>query len=358
MKTLPLVATVVVAVAVGTIIAEKNGMIGKSAFSSEGLAAEGVFPSLEGATGWLNTKPLDAADLRGKVVLVDFWTYSCINWLRTEPYVRAWAEKYKDDGLVVIGVHTPEFSFEKDVNNVKWAAEKYQVNYPIVIDSDYAIWRAFENNAWPALYFIDAAGRIRHHHFGEGDYEHSEEVIQELLVEAGKSGFDPDPVHVAGTGVEAAADFETLATPETYVGYGRTDNFASAGGIVRDAPNFYSIPEDLRLNRWALSGRWRVGREATSLTDTNGRIAVRFRARDVNLVMGAAARGSAVRFQVRIDGEAPGQNAGVDVAGDGSGMVKEQRLYQLVRQGQPVADRTFEIEFLDPGVEAFSFTFG
>ena len=358
MKTFPLVATLTIIVAAGAILAENKPMIGKSSLSLAWLTSEGKFPSLDGATGWLNSKPLDSAELRGKVVLVDFWTYSCINWLRTEPYIRAWAEKYKNQGLVVIGVHSPEFAFEKNVDNVRRYAMEMKVDYPIAIDSDYGIWRAFSNNYWPALYLIDAEGRIRHHQYGEGGYERTEAMIQQLLVEAGKSGFDRDPIGIEGTGVEAAADTDTLGTSETYVGYARTVNFASDGGVVEDAPSLYAVPEDLRLNHWALSGRWSIGREATTLIEANGRIAFRFRARDVHLVMGPAARGSTVRYKVRIDGEAPGKNAGLDVAEDGTGTAKEQRLYQLVRQQQPIADRTFEIEFLDPGVEAFSFTFG
>jgi thiol-disulfide isomerase/thioredoxin len=322
------------------------------------LPIEGELPSLGSATEWLNSQPLTAAGLRGKVVLIDFWTYTCINWLRSLPYVRAWAEKYKDQGLVVVGVHTPEFAFEKNVDNVRRAAKDMRVDYPIAIDNDYAIWRAFNNSYWPALYFVDAQGHIRHHQFGEGAYEESEMIIQQLLEEAGNSGMGHDLVSVDARGAEAAADWGSLRSPENYLGYERTENFASPGGAVLDKPRFYDAPARLRLNNWALSGNWTVGEQATVLNEANGTIAYRFHARDLHLVMGPAARGTSVRFRVLIDGRPPGAANGIDVDDQGNGTVSEQRLYQLVRQPKPIADRYFEIEFLDSGVEAFAFTFG
>jgi thiol-disulfide isomerase/thioredoxin len=322
------------------------------------LPVEGELPSLGGATGWLNSPPLTAADLRGKVVLINFWTYTCINWLRQLPYVRAWAERYGDQGLVVIGVHTPEFAFESDVDNVRRAARDARVDYPVAIDSDYAVWRAFDNMYWPALYFVDAQGHIRHHHFGEGSYEESEMIIQQLLEDAGIEGVGHGLVSVDARGVEAGADWGSLRSPENYVGYGRTENFASPGGPVLDERRVYDAPARLRLNHWALSGDWTVEREAAVLNGANGRIAYRFHARDLHLVMGPAARGASVRFRVFIDGEPPGSAHGTDVDDGGNGTVGEQRLYQLIRQPEPIAERRFEIEFLDPGVEALAFTFG
>jgi thiol-disulfide isomerase/thioredoxin len=322
------------------------------------LPVEGELPSLGSATGWLNSQPLTVAGLRGKVVLIDFWTYTCINWLRTLPYVRAWAEKYKNQGLVVIGVHAPEFEFEKNVDNVRRAAKDMKVNYPIAIDNDYAIWRALKNEYWPALYFVDAQGRIRHHHFGEGEYEQSEMVIQQLLADARISNIDHKLVSVDARGVEAAADWGSLKSPENYVGYERTENFASPGGAVLDKRRVYAAPAQLRLNQWALSGDWTVKKQATALNKANGRIAYRFHARDVHLVMGPAVQGTSVRFRVLIDGKPPGAAHGIDVDDQGNGTVSEQRLYQLIRQPKPTADRQFEIEFLDAGVEVFAFTFG
>jgi thiol-disulfide isomerase/thioredoxin len=322
------------------------------------LPIEGELPSLGGATGWLNSRPLTAAGLRGKVVLIDFWTYTCINWLRQLPYVRAWAEKYKDQGLVVIGVHTPEFAFERDVENVRWAAKDIRVDYPIAIDNDYSIWRAFNNSYWPALYFVDAQGNIRHHQFGEGEYEQSEMILQQLLEEAGNGGIGHELVSVDARGAEAAADWGSLKTPENYLGYERTENFASPGGAVLDTRRVYATPERLRLNHWALSGDWTVEKQATVLNKANGRIAYRFHARDLHLVMGPAVRGTSVRFRVLIDGQVPGAAHGIDVDDQGNGTVAEQRMYQLIRQPEPIADRQFEIEFIDSGVEAFAFTFG
>jgi thiol-disulfide isomerase/thioredoxin len=322
------------------------------------LPVEGELPSLGGATAWLNSQPLTATGLRGKVVLSSFWTYTCINWLRSLPYVRAWAEKYKDHGLVVIGVHTPEFPFESNVENVRRAAKGLGVDYPIAIDSDYAIWRAFNNHYWPALYFADAQGRIRHHHFGEGQYEQSEMILQQLLAEAGNGDIAQELVSVDASGIEAAADWSTLRSPENYLGYDRTESFASPGDVVLDERRVYVTPARLRLNEWALSGDWTVRRQATALNAPNGRIVCGFHARDLHLVMGPAARGAPVRFRVLIDGRPPGAAHGLDVDEQGNGTVSEQRLYQLIRQPQPIDDRLFEIEFLDPGVEAYSFTFG
>jgi len=301
---------------------------------------------------------LTASGLRGKVVLVDVWTYTCINWLRTLPYVRAWAEKYKNQGLVVIGVHAPEFAFEKNIDNVRRAAKEMKVNYPIAIDNDFAIWRALKNEYWPALYFVDARGKIRHHQFGEGEYEQSERIIQQLLAEAGTGGIGHELVSVDARGAEAAADWGSLKSPENYVGYERTENFASPGGAVLDKRRDYAVPARLRLNQWALSGDWTVQKQATVLNKVNGRIAYRFHARDLHLVMGPAAPGTSVRFRVLIDGQSPGAAHGIDVDDQGNGKVTEQRLYQLIRQPKPIADRLFEIEFLDSGVEAFAFTFG
>ena len=322
------------------------------------LPVEGELPSLGGATGWLNSQPLSANSLRGKVVLVQFWTYTCINWLRTLAYVRAWGEKYEGQGLTVVGVHTPEFPFEKDVDNVRRAVKEMRVVYPVALDSDYAIWRAFENRYWPALYFIDAQGRIRHHQFGEGDYEQSERVIQQLLAEAGTGGVSHELVSVEAGGIEAAADWDSLKSPENYVGHERTENFASPGGAMPDKSCVYAAPAQLSLNQWALSGEWTVGKGAVVLNKASGRIAYSFHARDLNLVMGPSARGTSVRFRVALDGQPAVAAHGVDVDDQGNGTVIEQRLYQLIRQPKPINDRRFEIEFLDPGAEAFAFTFG
>jgi thiol-disulfide isomerase/thioredoxin len=344
-----------------TFAAAQFGMLGGAKAQSAPalrLPAEGDFPSLNGANGWLNSQPLTPAALRGKVVLVDFWTYTCVNWRRTLPYVRAWAEKYKDHGLVAIGVHTPEFSFEHDVENIRWAIHDMKIDYPVAIDSDYAIWRAFNNEYWPASYFIDAKGRIRHHQFGEGEYRQCEAGIQQLLAEAGIGGFGREAVSVDPYGAEVAADPTSLRSPETYTGYEQTADFASPGGAPRNKPHTYSFPVRLNLNDWALAGDWTVGKEAVAMNQPGGRIAYQFHARDLNLVMGPAARGAAVRFRVTIDGQPLAAAHGVDVDGEGNGTVMQQRLYQLIRQTAPIADRRFEIEFLDPGAEAFDFTFG
>lgn len=320
------------------------------------LPVEGVAPSLGGATTWINSPPLTMQQLRGKVVVVDFWTYSCINCLRSIPYVRAWAEKYRDQGLVVIGVHTPEFAFEKSEANVRQNVQRLGVAYPVAMDNDFAIWRAFDNKYWPAHYFIDAQGRIRHHHFGEGDYDGSERVIQQLLKEAG-ARVDASTVQVNAEGEAAAADFARLDSPETYVGYGRAENFRSPGGFARDEAKDYA-PAALSLNDWSLSGRWRVTREHADLQRGGGRLTFRFKARDLHLVMGSTTAGAAPRFRVRVDGAPPGDDAGMDIDAQGMGRIEGERLYQLVRQKGPVRERTFEIEFVDPGVQVFAFTFG
>jgi thiol-disulfide isomerase/thioredoxin len=361
MKPSQLVLAAILAGAIGVSIEATAGdkkMVQKMTSTVAQLPVEGEFPSLSGATGWLNSPPLTAAGLRGKVVLIDVWTYTCINWLRTLPYVRAWAEKYKNQGLVVIGVHSPEFAFEKNVDNVRRAAKDMRVDYPIAIDSDFAVWRALKNEYWPALYIVDAQGRIRHHQFGEGDYEQSERIIQQLLAEAGNSGIGRDLVSADARGAEAAADWGNLKSPENYVGYGRTENFASPGGAVLDKPRVYAAPARLKLNGWALSGDWTMQKQATVLNKPNGRIVYRFHARDLHLVMGPAVPGTSVRFRVLIDGKPPGAAHGIDVDDQGNGTVSEQRMYQLIRQPKPIADRQFEIEFLGPGVETFAFTFG
>jgi thiol-disulfide isomerase/thioredoxin len=301
--------------------------------------------SLSHATEWINSPPLTAEGLKGKVVVVQFWTYSCVNWLRTLPYARTWARKYRDAGLVVIGVHSPEFGFEHQVANVRWAAKSFGVEYPIAVDNDFEIWRGFGNQYWPALYVIDGRGRVRHRHFGEGEYEQSERVIQELLAEAGARGIGGDVASVAPDGVEAAADWGNLRSPETYLGSARGENRVSSG-------------KRLGLNQWALGGDWTVQREAAVLNERNGRISYLFHARDLNLVMSPGAGGKSVRFRILIDGQAPGAAHGVDVDEQGNGTIAEPRMYQLIRQAEPIADRQFEIQFLDPGVEAFVFTFG
>lgn len=322
------------------------------------LPVEGMFPPLDGAVEWVNSKPLSVEQLRGKVVLVDFWTYSCINCIRTIPYVRAWAEKYRDQGLVVIGVHAPEFAFEKRIDNVKRAVTDFDIRYPVAIDNDFAIWRAFGNSYWPAHYFIDAEGRIRHHHFGEGDYGRSERVIQELLAEAaGSSRSDSGFVQPDATGAEAAPDLAHLQSGEDYVGYMRASNLVSPERVAADAARDYTAGKP-RLNQWSLAGNWTVGAEQATLNRAGGAITYRFSARDLHLVLGPGKNGGRVRFQVKVDGAAPGPDHGSDINSDGNGTVGETRLYQLVRQSGEVRERTFEIRFLDPGVEAFVFTFG
>ncbi len=291
-------------------------------------------------------------------MLVNFWTYTCINWLRQLPYVRAWAEKYRDQGLVVLGVHTPEFSFEHNLENVRRAAQDMRISYPIAIDNDYAIWNAFANNYWPALYFVDAMGRIRHHHFGEGAYEESERVLQQLLNEANAAGVGDSLVAGDARGAEVAADWEDLRSPESYLGLARTDNFASPGGAQRGSGRAYTAPPQLRLNQWALTGNWTFENEAVVLNDGAGRIAYQFHARDVHLVMGPATPGTSIDFQVFIDGQPAGAAHGFDVDEQGHGTLTDQRLYQLIRQPLPVTDRRFEIEFRGPGAAGYAFTFG
>ena len=326
--------------------------------SSARLPVESRLPSLGGATEWLNSPPLTTEELRGNVVLVNFWTYTCINWLRQLPYVRAWAQKYSGHGLVVIGVHTPEFGFEHDLGNVRRAVRDMRVDYPVAIDNDYAVWSAFANHYWPALYFADAEGRIRHHHFGEGEYQQSEMVIQQLLAEAGSAGAGRELVSVDARGAEAPADWATLRSPESYTGYERTENFASPGGAVPGKRHAYQAPAQLRLNDWALSGDWTMDEQAATLNEAGGQVAYRFHARDLHLVMGPAVPDTSVRFRVLIDGQPPGAAHGADADDQGHGTVTGQRLHQLIRQPGPITDRTFEITFLDPGVQAYAFTFG
>jgi thiol-disulfide isomerase/thioredoxin len=324
---------------------------------SPALAVEGQLPDLGGAIGWLNSSPLSAKALRGKVVLVDFWTYTCINSLRPLPYIRAWADKYKQAGLVVIGVHTPEFSFEKERANVETAVRGLNVGFPVAIDSNYRIWNAFGNEYWPALYFIDAKGRVRHHYFGEGEYAQAEWVLQKLLEEAGATSLDGSTVRVVGEGIEAAPS-STVQSTETYVGYRRAERFASPGRLVRDAARTYHAPEQLSLNHWGLIGDWSIGAESAVLETPGGRVVFRFHSRDLHLVLAPRQDGRPVRFKVRLDGAAPGDAHGADSAPDGSGEIREPRLYQLIRQRARIDDHTFEIELLDAGARAVVFTFG
>ena len=332
-----------------TIAAAKFGTLATARVGSDMLP-------LARATTWLNSPPLTASELQGRVVVVEFWTYTCINWRRQLPYVRAWAVKYKDQGLVVIGVHSPEFSFEKNIDNIRWAAKDMHVEYPIAVDNDHAVWRGFSNEYWPALYFIDATGKIRHQQFGQGKYDESEKVIQKLLGEAGIADVRHDFVAVNAGGAEAQADWRHLQSGENYLGYERTENFA-----LRAAPDkrrVYSAPKQLGLNYWGLSGDWTMAREVILLNQTGGRIVYRFHSRDLHLVMGPASPESSARFRVYIDGAPPRSAHGVDVDDEGNGILKEPRMYQLIRQPSTIGDRQFEIEFLDPGVQAFSFTFG
>jgi thiol-disulfide isomerase/thioredoxin len=313
--------------------------------------AQAHMPSLGGATGWLNSEPLGPAELRGHVVLVNFWTLTCINWLRQEPYVRAWSQAYRDDGLIVIGVHTPEFSFEHDIDLVRQATEEREIDYPVAVDNDYEVWSAFANRYWPALYFVDADGIVRDQHFGEGRYEQSERVIQRLL------GVERELVSVEGIGVEAEADWDHLRTPETYLGYARGAQFASPDSAAFDESRAYSLPERLAFNHWALAGEWTIGPENVVLDQAGGTVAYRFDARDAHLVLSPGAR-EPIPFRVLLDGEAPGPSHGVDVDEDGNGLLRDGRMYQLVRQRDAVRERTLEIAFLEPGAEAYSFTFG
>src|SRR5258708_6234126 len=324
---------------------------------ASGAGDEGPMPGLDGAMAWLNSAPLSSKSLRGKVVLVNFWTYSCINSLRELPYMKAWAAKYKDAGLVVIGVHAPEFGFEKDPANVKNAVFGLKVAYPIPIDSNHSIWRAFRNEYWPADYFVDAKGRIRYHHFGEGEYEKSELVIQALLRENGATGLDGSTVRITADGAEAAPS-EDVRSPETYVGYARAENFASPERIARDSRKTYSPMARPALNQWGLGGSWNAGAESGTLESAPGKIVFRFHSRDLHMVLGPAKNGTPVRFKVKLNGATPGDDHGSDSGADGTGEVRQPRMYQLLRLKGSIKDATFEIEFLDPGVEVFSFTFG
>lgn len=337
---------------------QKGGAMMAAANHSDTLPIEGTLPPLEGAVQWLNSPPLTAEALKGKVVLVDFWTYSCINCLRTLPYVKAWAEKYRDQGLVVIGVHAPEFAFERDVSNVTKAMKDLGITYPVAIDNAYKIWRAFDNQYWPAHYFADAKGQIRYHHFGEGDYAESERVIQQLLREAGARNVAVGLIQADAKGVQQAPDMNEVQSPETYLGFQRAENFISTGTLATNQVANYPAAGNLALNHWTLEGQWNVGGQQATLDQPGGRIVYRFHARDLHLVLGPGADGKPVRFNVTVDGQAPGDAHGTDVAPDGSGTVTEQRLYQLVRQPGAVQDHTFTIEFLDPNVAAYAFTFG
>jgi thiol-disulfide isomerase/thioredoxin len=322
------------------------------------LADEGPMPDLGGdAVTWLNSAALSRDALRGKVVLVNFWTYSCINSLRELPYIKGWADKYKNAGLVVIGVHAPEFGFEKERANVEQAVHELKISFPVPIDSDHKIWQAFSNEYWPADYFIDGKGRIRYHHFGEGDYDKSEQVIQELLRENGATGLDASTVRVSADGAEAPPS-DDVRSPETYVGYARAEAFASPEEVAQDAPRIYSLPARLSLNQWGLDGSWNVGAESAVIKEAPGKIVFRFHSRDLHMVLAPSKGGKSVRFTVRLDGATPGEDHGIDSGADGAGEIRQPRMYQLIRQRGPIRDRTFEIEFSDPGVSAFSFTFG
>lgn len=342
----------------GTMSDAPSGAMMSAQGAAGSARTEGVMPTLAGATGWLNSRPLTRESLRGKVVLVDFWAYSCINCLRTMPYVNAWYRHYKDSGLVILGVHSPEFAFEKDTANVEKAIRQFDIRYPVVLDNNHAIWKAFNNRFWPAHYFIDAKGEIRGHHFGEGKYARSERMIRQLLMEAGARDLPEPLADAAGEGVAAPSNSAQVASPETYVGFARAENFASPGGIVREAAKSYALPKSLALNQWALSGSWTVSAEHARLRTAQGRIAFRFKARDLHLVLGPAQSDKPVRFRVTVNGAAPQKDAGMDVDADGNGVVREHRLYNLVRLASPVQEAEFLIEFLDPGVDAYSFTFG
>lgn len=315
-------------------------------------------PSLAGSTGWINSKPLTAKELKGKVVLVDFWDYSCINCIRAIPYIRAWADKYRDSGLVVIGVHAPEFEEEKQRANVEKAVQRFGITYPVAIDSNYAIWKGFNNQYWPAHYFIDAKGKVRFEHFGEGEYAKSEQWIQQLLKEANATTMPTGIATVHGQGVQAAAHMDEIASPETYIGYARADNFVSPGGLKHDAEKLYQVPGSLQLNQWGLVGTWADYGQKAVLKSAGGKIVFRFHARDLHLVLSSGANGKPVRYRVTMDGKPLGANHGVDTDAQGNGVVTDDRLYQLIRQSGTPTDHTFAIEFLDPGVQAFSFTFG
>jgi thiol-disulfide isomerase/thioredoxin len=315
-------------------------------------------PPLDGAAQWLNSPALSPELLRGKVVMIDFWTYSCINCLRALPYVKGWYQRYKNDGLVVIGVHSPEFAFEKNESNVRSAIHDLGITYPVALDNNYAIWQAFGNRYWPAHYFIDGKGRIRGHHFGEGNYDESEETLRQLLAEAGAENLPPATLEVKDEGVQAASDSRNIGSPETYLGYERAENFVSSGGSAHDVTKLYTAPPALELNHWALSGNWLVEAEKAVATAATGTVVFRFHARDLHLVLGPGMDGKSVRFRVTLDGKAPGDSHGLDIDANGIGTVRDHRLFQLIRQSGGVEDRTFAIEFLDPGVQVYSFTFG
>ena len=353
-------AAAIVAASIAAVLgsgAEETTLADTAGPRSSKLPVEGKLTSFAGATSWLNSPPLTPDGLRGKVVLVDFWTFTCVNWLRTLPYVRAWAGKYKDKGLVVVGVHTPEFTVEHDVANIKRAVQAMRVDYPVAVDSDYGVWRAFGNNYWPAVYIADTQGRIRYHHFGEEAYAEQERVIQELLAESGAAGVPTDLVTVEPKGTEVAAGWDDLKSGESYVGSEKREGFASSRGPV-GKPHVYTVPARLSLNQWGLAGEWTVNRETAVPEKPKARIVFRFHARDVNLVMGPGKTGPPAKFRVLIDGHAPEAAHGTDVDAQGNGTVTEPRLYQLIRHPKPIVDRTFEIEFLDPGVETLCFTFG
>jgi len=342
---------------IGALHPEKLALLRASATESQTTLDEGPLPDFGGAVGWLNSAPLSRESLRGKVVLVNFWTYSCINSLRELPYMKSWAAKYKHAGLVVIGVHAPEFGFERERANVENAVLDLKVTYPVAIDSDHRIWQAFNNEYWPADYFIDGKGRIRYHHFGEGDYAESEHVIQKLLQANGATGLDESAVRISTGGVEAPPSGDVLS-PETYVGYRQAQRFASPERVAQDSRKTYSLPTTPSLNEWGLGGSWNVGAESGVLQSAPGKIVFRFHSRDLHMVLGPTKNGKPIRFKVKLDGIPPGDNCGVDSTPDGNLEIREPRLYQLIRQKGRVEDRTFEIEFLDPGVQAFSFTFG
>jgi thiol-disulfide isomerase/thioredoxin len=336
-----------------TITAGRFGLFG----TGEAAGPPRELAAIGRASEWLNSPRLTPERLAGKVVLAQFWTYTCINWMRTLPFIRAWAQKYRE-GLVVVGVHTPEFPFEHDLDNVRRSMRQLKVEYPVVIDNDSAIWRSFDNHYWPALYLIDARGRVRQRYFGEGQYDKAEIAVQRLLADAGVSAGGDPGVAIQPSGAEALADWRNLRSSETYLGYERTENFASPGGIESDKRHLYAVPPRLALNQWALAGEWTIGRQATVLNGANGRIAFRFHARDLHLVMAPPKQRNAVQFRVTIDGEPPQAAHGLDVDAAGNGTLGEPRMYQLIRQPAPIVDRRFEIEFMAAGVEAYSLTFG
>ena len=348
---------IAVVLATGAVLATEAAGVAPAVYAADQSALSAVQQSLIGARQGLNTQPLQAADLRGKVVLVNFWTYSCINSLRALPYVRAWADKYKDRGLVTVGDHAPEFGFEKEIVNVRWATGFYDVRYPVAPDNDFRIWNAFDNDGWPAFYLIGPDGRVRQRMLGEGDYDKIERTIQRLLAETSGPLVASDIVNVVGEGAQAPADLDDLLSPETYVGYAKAENFASPGGFAAGA-KAYTAPSTLRLNHWGFTGTWNILGEFATLSDAPGGVRFRFHARDLHFVLGPSVSGQPIRFRVKLDGAAPGTDHGVDVDAGGEGRVQEPRLYQLIRQKGSVTDRTLEIEFLDPGVRAYVFTFG